>query len=434
MNAGVISYINYLFGLEEPPKGELSLSKTSVKAVRDGNRQNTPDIKLNGDHRNYVTVTVPEHVTIRNHTKGTSQTNGSLKVYGGDTFYLEAELPVTGSYSSGSLRGSVGETWRTLVVSTGAENQDIGVFESDSASPVSFQVEWLKLARIELTKKDSDTQNVLPGAVYGIYTDAQCRNLLMEMPATGANGKSVSDYFDSALKKVYVKEITAPRGYVRNPAVYPVDVEAGKITQVSAGNDCVKGSIHLNKNDRETTRFLSQGDSVLAGAVYGLYAREDIVHPDGRTGVLHRRGSLIAQETVKKDGTLEFTDLYLGKMFIKEITAPEGYLLDTTQYDVELAYEGQDQAEVSCSLTVAEQVKKQAFQMIKVSEDGEQTETDLVAGAGFKVYLVSNLSRVKSGELKPADGNAFTAADFRDYDFSGENVAVTYENISWQKK
>ena len=173
---------------------------------------------------------------------------------------------------------------------------------------------------------------------------------------------------------------------------------------------------------------------MLAGAVYGLYAREDIVHPDGRTGVLHRRGSLIAQETVKKDGTLEFTDLYLGKMFIKEITAPEGYLLDTTQYDVELAYEGQDQAEVSCSLTVAEQVKKQAFQMIKVSEDGEQTETDLVAGAGFKVYLVSNLSRVKSGELKPADGNAFTAADFRDYDFSGENVAVTYENISWQKK
>lgn len=428
VNAGVISYINYLFGLEEPPKGELSLSKTSVKAVRDGNRQNTPDIKLNGDHRNYVTITVPEHVTIRNHTKGTSQTNGSLKVYGGDTFYLEAELPVTGSYSSGNLHGSVGETWRTLVVSTGAENQDIGVFESESASPVSFQVEWLKLARIELTKKDSDTQNVLPGAVYGIYTDAQCRNLLMEMPATGSNGKSVSDYFDSALKKVYVKEITAPRGYVRNLSVYSVDVEAGKIMEVSVGNDCVKGSIHLNKIDRETTRFLSQGDSVLAGAVYGLYAREDIVHPDGRTGVLHRRGSLIAQETVKKDGTLEFTDLYLGKMFVKEITAPEGYLLDTTQYDVEFAYEGQDQAEVSCSLTVAEQVKKRAFQMIKVSEDGEQTEADLVAGAGFKVYLVSSLSRVKSGKLKPADGNTFTAADFRDYDFSSENVAVTYEN------
>lgn len=201
VSAGVISYINYLFGLEEPPKGELSLSKTSVKATRDGNSQNTPDIKLNGDHRNYVTITVPEHVTIHNHTKGTSQSNGSLKVYGGDTFYLEAELPVTGTYSSGNLYGSVGESWRTLVVSTGNENQDIGVFESESASPVSFQVEWLKLARIELTKKDSDTQNVLHGAVYGIYTDSQCKNLLMEMQSTGSNGKSVSDYFDASLQK-----------------------------------------------------------------------------------------------------------------------------------------------------------------------------------------------------------------------------------------
>ena len=47
-------------------------------------------------------------------------------------------------------------------------------------------------------------------------------------------------------------------------------------------------------------------------------------------------------------------------------------------------------------LTVKEQVKKQAFQLIK-SEDGEQTETDLVAGAGFKVYLISDLTQAKMG-------------------------------------
>ena len=36
VNAGVIAYINYLFGQEEPPKGELSLSSTKLNAVRDG--------------------------------------------------------------------------------------------------------------------------------------------------------------------------------------------------------------------------------------------------------------------------------------------------------------------------------------------------------------------------------------------------------------
>ena len=40
------------------PKGEISLSKTSVKAVRDGNVQKTPDITLSGDHRNYISVNV----------------------------------------------------------------------------------------------------------------------------------------------------------------------------------------------------------------------------------------------------------------------------------------------------------------------------------------------------------------------------------------
>ena len=81
-------------------------------------------------------------------------------------------------------------------------------------------------------------------------------------------------------------------------------------------------------------------------------------------------------------------------------------------------------------LTVKEQVKKQAFQLIKISEDGEQTETDLVAGAGFQVYLISSLSQVKNGKLKPANGESYTSSDFKNYDFSNEQVAVTYENVT----
>ncbi|WP_279327642.1 thioester domain-containing protein, partial [Dorea longicatena] len=83
---------------------------------------------------------------------------------------------------------------------------------------------------------------------------------------------------------------------------------------------------------------------------------------------------------------------------------------------------------VNAGVTVKEQVKKQAFQLIKISEDGEQTETDLVAGAGFKVYLISDLTQVKNGKLKPANGESYTANDFKNYDFSKEQVAVTYEN------
>lgn len=428
VNAGVIGYIDYLFGMEEPPKGELSLSQTDMEAVREGNVQKTPNIKLNGDHRNYVSVKVPENVTCYNRTKGTQATNGSLQIYGGDTFYLAAKLSVIGEYSSGQLYGSVGETWRTLVLTTGGANQDIGVFESESAAPVSFRVDWLEMTRIELTKKDGDTKNPLSGAVYGIYTDKKCENLLMQMSVTGTDGKAVSDYFDSALKTVYVREITAPHNYVWNDTIHKVGVEAGKTIEVTATDERVTGSVRINKIDRETLSFLPQGDSVLKGAVYGLYAREDIVHPDGTTGVVHKKNSLIAQGVIKSDGTLKFSQLYLGKMYVKEIAPPEGYLLDTTEYDVTLSYEGQGKVEVIRDLTVSEQVKKQAFQLIKISEDGEQTETDLVEGAGFKVYLVSNLTKVKNGELKPANGNTYTAKDFISYDFAKEQVAVTYQD------
>ena len=428
VNAGVIAYINYLFGQEEPPKGELSLSSTKLNAVRDGNIQKTPNITLSGDHRNYVTLSVPENVTAHNLSKGTSVTNGKIQIYGGDTFYLSADLLLTGSYASGNLYGSVGKTWRTLVLTTGNSKQDIGVFESETAAPVSFSVQWLNMTRIELMKKDVNTQNPLSGAVYGIYTDKKCENLLMTMSATGTDGKAVSDYFDSALKTVYVKEVTAPTGYKLNTEVYKVDVAAGKTLSVTATDERVTGKVKIAKIDKETLAFKAQGDSTLRGAVYGLYAKEDIVHPDGTTGVLYKQDNLIAQGVIGDDGTLEFSELYLGEMYVKEITPPEGYTLDTTKYEVSVTYEGQDVAEVTRDLTVKEQVKKQAFQLIKISEDGEQTETDLVAGAGFKVYLISDLTQVKNGKLKPSNGESYTASDFKNYDFSKEQVAVTYEN------
>ncbi|WP_343082716.1 SpaA isopeptide-forming pilin-related protein [Blautia producta] len=426
-NAGVIAYIDYLTGMEEPPKGELSLSKTDVKAVRSGNVQKTPEIKLNGDYRNHISITIPKDVTGYNKSKGTSATNGKLQVYGGDTFYLEAKMTVTGNYASGNLKGSVGETWRTLVLTTGEANQDIGVFESESAQPVSFKVDWLELARIELEKKDAETQHVLAGAIYGIYRDSACQNLLMQMPATDANGKAVSDYFDAGLKTVYVKEITARPLYTIDKTVYPVRVSAGKTVQIDVVDTPVKGKVTVRKADIETQTFLPQGNAKLQGAVYGLYAKEDIQKPDG-SGVLYKKGSLIHQKTIGESGEIVFEDICLGAMFVKEISAPEGYLLSAEEMDATLTYEGQEKAVVAKTVTVYEQVQKQAFQIIKVSEDGSQTETDLVKGAEFTVYLISELSKVKNGSLKPSNGSSYIAEDFTAYDFTGEKPAVTYEN------
>ena len=76
---------------------------------------------------------------------------------------------------------------------------------------------------------------------------------------------------------------------------------------------------------------------------------------------------------------------------LKEITPSEGYLLDEEEHDVVCDYEGDLVAEVSRSTTAAEQVIKQPFQLIKVSDNGDDTEEGLLAGAEFTAYLKSCL-------------------------------------------
>lgn len=170
--------------------------------------------------------------------------------------------------------------------------------------------------------------------------------------------------------------------------------------------------------------FISQGDATLVGAKYGLYAAEDIEHPNKKDGIVHKKGELVAQGTISSEGTVDFKNLYLGNYFVKEIEPAEGYLLDETEYPVEVSYEGQEVQIVHREVTV----KKQAFQLIKISEDGEQTETELVEGAGFKVFLISELSGVKDGSLKPGNGSYYTPEDFITYDYSKDETASYWEN------
>ena len=54
-------------------------------------------------------------------------------------------------------------------------------------------------------------------------------------------------------------------------------------------NDRVLGNITLSKVDLDAARYLaagSNGDTTLEGAVYDLYAAENITQPDGVTGIV----------------------------------------------------------------------------------------------------------------------------------------------------
>ncbi len=190
-------------------------------------------------------------------------------------------------------------------------------------------------------------------------------------------------------------------------------------------NTRVKGTINVNKIDKETRRYFAQGDGTLEGAEYGLYAAEDIMHKDTVTGKIYSKDQLV-QSKIITNGTLTYEDVEIGKYYIKEITPPLGYTKDETKYGINMNYEGETVAHLTREATVIEQIKKQAFNITKVSSNSSTTELRPLQNAGFKIFLIKDLEGVKNGTIKPSNNGRYTEEDFIGYDFSGEQTALDY--------
>lgn len=261
-------------------------------------------------------------------------------------------------------------------------------------------------AAVRVEKQDEETKNPLSGGIYGLYAAEDIKvdgktvvpkGTLIEKATTGADGKA-SYKAELPINYSYsIREIQAPELYLRNSEdtytftfKFTNDKEEKVNFSYTFTNKRVNATIDLVKEDSKTGNS-AQGDAVFEGAIYGLYAREDINHPDGRSGVLYKKDEQVSTLTTDKEGKASVSNLYLGKYYLKEITPPVGYLLDEEEHDVNCNYEG-DQVETVKRNTVSkEDVIKQPFQLIKAA-DNDKTDADLLKGAGFSAYLISSLT------------------------------------------
>ena len=80
------------------------------------------------------------------------------------------------------------------------------------------------------------------------------------------------------------------------------------------------------KVDVELLKLEKDTDKALEGAVFGLYAGEDIQNASG--GVIVAKDTLLETSKSDANGVVDFeSELPLSSYYIKETTAPEGYLL-----------------------------------------------------------------------------------------------------------
>ena len=419
---------NYCVKKPEIPDVSMSFSDANVKAYVEGNTQRTKEITFHAVGQQSVTISLPSGVRFHNVSTGSTSTPGAkVTVKGGTKFYLSAPLTQaedTAEVFATTMAGGLKKDYSAYKLTTNSSTQDLAFIFGEgveTTNKVSLNVTWTKQAEIAIVKNDKDTGNHLAGAIYGVYRDKECSDLITQMPATDSKGASKVTV-EKTQDVVYVKEIQPPANYQADPTVYPVDVNIGKTSTKNVLNERTYAKIHLIKEDAETGAN-PQGDATLEGAVYGLYARENIVHPDGTTGIVHRAGDLVSTLKVDQKGDAVVKDLYLGKYFVKEIQAPEGYLLDETEHDVECSYEGGTVPTIERTVKSTELVMKQPFQIIKVANNG-QTDADLLKGAGFSAYLKSSLEKKEDGSydfshaepvILTADGKTEMLTDEKGY-------------------
>ena len=161
--------------------------------------------------------------------------------------------------------------------------------------------------------------------------------------------------------------------------------ESADVQEITVTNTPVKGLIQVKKQGPVLIGFNEHQDPFgntvntpmynkgsVSGAVFEVRAVEDIV---GKDGTLWFKADEVAATLTTKDGEAETDPLPLGHYYVTEVSAPEGYIFDSTRYDVLL--EARDHVTPTVSVCV---IAVNDFMPAKISLLKEKevlnTETD----------------------------------------------------------
>lgn len=226
-------------------------------------------------------------------------------------------------------------------------------FEMVEGQTTRLNIKNWKETTIRIEKYDEMTGKPLAGAVFEVRT-ADGKRVIGQY-TTDITGATYSLPVEPGA--YVVEEVKAPAGYVLSEEIQPVNVEAGHMPEVVKFYNKPDGSTIIQKVDTDTYEPLK-------GATFTLYDQDN---------------NPIGNYTTGNDGIVVLPKLEPGTYSIKEVKAPEGYMIDNICRTVFVVKPGQ-----TTTLTFTD-TKKPGLQVIKVdSETG-----DPLAGATFSVYNMS---------------------------------------------
>ena len=388
----IVTDENGTFTLEYLPLGEYVLEE--VKA---------PD--------GYLTISDPENFTIKNESTAVSvgntrikadlkiiKTDENGKLLEGIKFTLKNSVVgfVTASGSNGRYtytdladtvtefitdeRGEIfvsGLLWGTYYLSetnapkgiVGIKDQIVKVDAENHNKTIELKLEnRSEKGKIEFTKTDG-AGNGLAGAVFKLKLvegSGTAYSTVKQMYAISDDEGRVS--FEDVPYGVYeLTEVIAPEGYVRSNDTYYVSI--GGAVAEGKKIDSVPNPWTNSRTEKEFTvkKVSADGGELLNGAVFQ---------------VLDEDNNPIEDKIITTNGGSGKITLPLGRYYLKETVAPEGYELNEELIPFEVTTNGRN------TVTVKNTPKTGSLTIQKADKDGKP-----LLGAEFKIYAVGDEAR-----------------------------------------
>ena len=378
---------------------------------------------------------------------GTSHTGKTVNVTGktGKDGILNFENLRVGNYvitetKTGKAVGYITEKDKSVTVS----------YDSDKAMPVTTTVEFLNKAygSVEISKKDSVTKELLTGATFGIYSDAECT-----IPAKAYKSDTDATLVNAVLKEnptgsgiftcdllpidsdkgttYYVKELTAPKNYALDTTVHDVTLIVANSVVKETVENTPKGSVYTKKFDRDHT------DRLLSGATFTLYKS------DKKTVV----GTLT--ETAK--GEYKIEEILAGTYYLQETKAPAFYERDNNFYKVVITDAGKTvtvetkagnggvpNAPMTGTISIVKtstnkQVQGFAFRVTGTSKTGDAYDKTFLTDANGKIVIKDlRIGDYTVTEVKNNTTVGYIAETSKNVELTQDSTkTVPFENVAY---
>ena len=323
---------------------------------------------------------------------------------------------------------------------------DFDVFVNDNGKTYKYLINNASLeSYVKIVKIDSETGKQIPyaGAGFQIYdpndklvtmTYAYPEVTTIDTFYTNSDGYLITPETLSYGKGYSVVEVQAPYGYILDSTPVYFDITAENtseengvtIVKTEKKNTPQKGTITVEKTGEIFSNVTAIGGgytdengndvvlptiyqpeysaSGLAGAVFEIYADENITTPDGT--VRYTKDTLVDAITTGEKGTATSKQLYLGKYRVVEKTAPNGFVLNRTVNHIALTYAGQNEKVTNTSTSFTNDRQKVEIDLTKILEQDEKFNignNGEIRNVSFGLYADEDL-KASNGTVIPENG------------------------------